>query len=131
MHFDNAAIYWKFGARDFKRFVVRGFCGGAHFLLAIYSLCCNTEYNMKTSSQQKQVGEMNNEEFKAYIRKQVRSAYNQGQIAVIDEAIYAAQSRVESLQKRRELLIGDVMPIKCPKCGTVGEHYCPAEVARE
>ena len=20
---------------------------------------------------------------------------------------------------------------KCPKCGTVGEHYCPADIARE
>lgn len=21
--------------------------------------------------------------------------------------------------------------VKCPKCGTVGEHYCPSDVARE
>ena len=55
----------------------------------------------------KQVGEMSNSEFAEHIAGQVRAAYREGQVQVIDDAIYAARCRIEALLARRERLLAD------------------------
>lgn len=46
------------------------------------------------------------------------------------EAQNASQAAlINQLTKEVESLLGKLM--RCPKCGTLGEHYCPADVARE
>jgi len=90
----------------------------------------------------KQVGEMSNSEFKTHVRGIIECRSGEWRNVYLREEYRKAGAKLDDLQARMEELFairreivqalnGAKAELKCPKCGTVGEHYCPAEVARE